>query len=107
MNEIGQLDSVKTAFSNRVLYMMIVQPHRVNRAFVNLKFVGLDTVTWKTKKLIVNLECTKFTDPVDFCVVDDSYPYSNPYLFVLLKSSLYIVSLATGLVVKQIKDELL
>ena len=65
-SETGSVEQVKPIFNNKLFIIEIVVPHRINRALVNLQFTILDSESMKTKRLKINLECTKFLDPIDF-----------------------------------------
>lgn len=62
---------------------------------VYVQFVAVETEKFRLKKLKIRME-TPQVDKVEFAIVENIYPFMIPYLFVLMKQGLIVISTATG-----------
>ncbi|CAK60339.1 unnamed protein product (macronuclear) [Paramecium tetraurelia] len=100
----GYTQDYKATEINKYIYLEIIKPHIINPDIFQIEFLAINTQNFKLKKLRPFIEAS--TDRVEFDIVDNYYPFMVSYLFVHLPQGIYIISLATGTIVKQIIEHI-
>ncbi|EGR34441.1 hypothetical protein IMG5_011370 [Ichthyophthirius multifiliis] len=93
--EKGYIYECQIVSGNKYIYIEQVYPHKIDTDLVIIQFIRFDTTLFKLKKVKISIE-SPVVDGVDFTVVENFTPFGIPYLFVLLRQGLMIISCATG-----------
>lgn len=99
----GFVAKCKPSLANKFVYIEVIKPHYIHQDLVEIEFVGLNTQSFKLKKLRPKIQ-TYATDAVEFEIVDNYYPFMVSYLFLHLPVGIQVISLATGNVLKIINN---
>lgn len=106
MTTKGFVGNIQGSANNRFIFLQLILPHKLKLESNNIVFIAFNSLTSSLKKLKVTLEVPRMDRGVDFLVSDNYSPHGASYIYMLLRDGIYVISAATGLIVKIFKDHL-